>query len=95
MTYEPISPELVYRKRWLQVGKHAGIYGMNAMLEEYGIKPTEEQAKQILDKVKVMGDQGKKLESVIFELVKEGIKTRDIGGDKSTAEFTKEITDRL
>ncbi len=38
---------------------------------------------------------GQKLESVIFDLVKDGIKTRDIGGDKSTAEFTKEITDRL
>jgi len=37
----------------------------------------------------------KKLESVIFDLVKDGIKTRDIGGDKSTAEFTKEITDKL
>ena len=33
LTYEPISPELVGRKRWLQVGKHAGIHGMNAMLK--------------------------------------------------------------
>jgi 3-isopropylmalate dehydrogenase len=38
---------------------------------------------------------GKKLESTIFDLVKSGIKTKDIGGDKSTSEFTKEITDRL
>jgi len=38
---------------------------------------------------------GQKLESVIFDLVKDGIKTRDIGGDKSTAEFTKEITNKL
>jgi len=38
---------------------------------------------------------GQKLESVIFDLVKDGIKTRDIGGDKTTAEFTKEITDKL
>ena len=37
---------------------------MTAMLEEYGIKPTEEQAKQILDKVKVIGDQGKKVSDV-------------------------------
>jgi hypothetical protein len=64
LTYEPISPELVGRKRWLQVGKHAGLHGMTAMLEEYGIKPTEEQAKQILDKVKVIGDQGKKVSDV-------------------------------
>jgi len=38
---------------------------------------------------------GQKLESVIFDLVKDGIKTRDIGGDKTTAEFTKAITDKL
>jgi len=38
---------------------------------------------------------GKKLESVIFDLVKDGIKTRDIGGDKTTEEFTKEITNKI
>ena len=64
LTYEPISPELVGRKRWLQVGKHAGIHGMNAMLAEYGIKPSEDQSKQILDKVKVLGDQGKQVTDV-------------------------------
>ena len=64
LTYEPISPELVGRKRWLQVGKHAGIHGMNAMLEEYGIIPTDEQAHQILGKVKVLGDQGKQVTDV-------------------------------
>ncbi len=46
------------------------------------------------------GDQkcievGKKLESVIFDLVKEGITTKDIGGDKTTSQFTAEITNRL
>lgn len=40
-------------------------------------------------------DVGNKLESVIFDLVKDGIKTKDIGGDRTTTEFTKEITDRL
>lgn len=38
---------------------------------------------------------GQKLESTIFNLVKTGIKTKDIGGDKSTSEFTKQITDNL
>ena len=64
LTYEPISPELVGRKRWLQVGKHAGIHGMNAMLGEYGVEPSEEQSKQILDKVKILGDQGKQITDV-------------------------------
>ncbi len=38
---------------------------------------------------------GQKLEGTIFDLVKTGAKTRDIGGDLSTAEFTKKITDNL
>ncbi len=38
---------------------------------------------------------GAKLESTIFDLVKSGVKTKDIGGDKSTVEFTKYITDNL
>lgn len=64
LTYEPISPELVGRTRWLQVGKHAGIHGVSAMLEEYGVKATEDQLKQILDKVKAQGDQGKQMTEV-------------------------------
>ncbi len=64
LTYEPISPELVGRKRRLHVGKHAGIHGMNAMLDEFGVKTTEEQSQQILDKIKVLGDQGKQITDV-------------------------------
>ncbi|WP_268543189.1 2-isopropylmalate synthase [Candidatus Nitrosotenuis cloacae] len=64
LTYEPISPELVGRTRWLQVGKHAGIHGVSAMLEEYGIKPNDTQLHQILEKVKAIGDQGKQVTDV-------------------------------
>ena len=38
---------------------------------------------------------GQKLESTIFDLVKSGIKTKDIGGDKGTTEFTKHLTESL
>ncbi len=38
---------------------------------------------------------GQKLESTIFDLVKSGVKTKDIGGDMTTSEFTKQITDNL
>ena len=38
---------------------------------------------------------GEKLESTIFDLVKSGIKTKDIGGLMTTSEFTKQITDKL
>ena len=64
LTYEPISPELVGRTRWFQVGKHAGAHGMNSMLKEYGIEPDKEQTTQILEKVKAIGDQGKQVTDV-------------------------------
>jgi len=59
LTYEPISPELVGRKRWLQAGKHAGTHGIKAMLGEFGINPTEEQLHLIVDKQKNIADKGK------------------------------------
>ncbi len=59
LTYEPIAPELVGRKRWLQAGKHAGAHGIRVMLEEFGIKPTEEQLHYIVEKQKNIADTGK------------------------------------
>ena len=59
LTYEPISPELVGRKRWLMAGKHAGAHGIRAMLEEFGIKPGDDQLKVIVEKQKNIADRGK------------------------------------
>ncbi|MDA7941519.1 MAG: 2-isopropylmalate synthase [Nitrosopumilus sp.] len=64
LTYEPISPELVGRKRWMQAGKHAGLHGINAMLAEYGVAPDEEQSRAILARVKELGDAGSKITDV-------------------------------
>ena len=38
---------------------------------------------------------GKKLEDTVLDLIKSGITTKDIGGEKSTQEFTSEIIRRL
>src|SRR2546422_9640225 len=61
LTYEPIAPELVGRKRWLQAGKHAGAHGIRAMLEEFGINPTDEQLHKIVEKQKNIADKGKSI----------------------------------
>lgn len=61
LTYEPISPELVGRKRWLQAGKHAGTHGIKRMLEEYDIHPSDMQLKLILEKQKSIADKGKSI----------------------------------
>src|SRR3989454_1525598 len=61
LTYEPISPELVGRKRWMQAGKHAGAHGIKAMLEGFGIGPTEKELYDIVEKQKNLADKGKSI----------------------------------
>ncbi len=59
LTFEPINPELVGRTRKLVAGKLAGTRGIKAELEEIGIHPTEEQLREIVQRVKDLGDKGK------------------------------------
>ncbi len=59
LTFEPIAPELVGRTRKLVAGKLAGTRGIKAELEEIGIHPTEDQLKEIVQRVKALGDKGK------------------------------------
>ncbi|HET8719368.1 MAG TPA: isocitrate/isopropylmalate family dehydrogenase, partial [Candidatus Nitrosotenuis sp.] len=40
-------------------------------------------------------ESSKRLEDAVYGVVKKGIKTQDIGGDKTTKEFTKEIIELL
>ncbi|MGC2561731.1 MAG: 2-isopropylmalate synthase [Nitrososphaeraceae archaeon] len=61
MTYEPIDPEMVGRKRWLQAGKHAGAHGIRAMLRDFGIECTDEQLHEIVEKQKNLADRGKSI----------------------------------
>ena len=59
LTFEPIKPESVGRIRKLVAGKLAGSRGVKAELQEIGIHPTEEQLKEIVQRVKELGDKGK------------------------------------
>jgi 2-isopropylmalate synthase len=59
LTFEPIKPEVVGRTRKLVAGKLAGTRGIKAELEEISIHPTEEQLKEIVQRVKDLGDKGK------------------------------------
>jgi 2-isopropylmalate synthase len=58
LTYEPIPPELVGRRRRIALGKHAGRHGTRAELEEMGLNPTEEQVKEIVSRVRAQGEKG-------------------------------------
>jgi len=59
LTFEPIKPELVGRRRRLVAGKLAGTRGVKVELEEVGIHPNEEQLKEIVKRIKDLGDKGK------------------------------------
>ena len=59
LTFESIKPEMVGRTRKLVAGKLAGTRGIKAELEEIEIHPTEEQLKEIVQRVKELGDKGK------------------------------------
>ncbi len=60
-TYEPISPEEVGRKRVIVLGKHAGRASVEAIMKELGYKATKEQMKEILNRIKEIGDRGKRV----------------------------------
>ncbi len=58
-TYESIEPELVGGTRRLASGKHSGSAGVRAALAAMGLTPSEEQFKEIFQRVKTIGDKGK------------------------------------
>ncbi|MGN6560273.1 MAG: 2-isopropylmalate synthase [Candidatus Nitrosocosmicus sp.] len=77
LTYEPISPELVGRKRWLQAGKHAGTHGIKAILDEFAIHTTDEQIRQIVDRQKTIADSGQPITtSDLLSIASEVIKNK-------------------
>jgi 2-isopropylmalate synthase len=49
----------VGRKRTLIAGKHAGAHGIQAKLADLGVHPSIEQLKDIVLKIKELGDHGK------------------------------------
>jgi len=59
LTYEPIAPELVGCKRRLAPGKHSGSSAIKNDLAHMGLTPTEEQFKDIFQRIKELGDKGK------------------------------------
>ncbi|ODS42728.1 MAG: 2-isopropylmalate synthase [Candidatus Altiarchaeales archaeon IMC4] len=62
-TFEPtgLTPDMVGAKRKLVLGKHVGIHGVEAKLKELGIDVSKEQLKEITNKVKSLGDLGKRV----------------------------------
>jgi 2-isopropylmalate synthase len=62
-TFEPgiITPEMVGHKRRIVIGKHAGRHQIKKLLEDAGYIVDEETLTKIVEKVKEIGDKGKRV----------------------------------
>ncbi len=62
-TFEPgvITPEMVGHRRRIVVGKHAGRHQIKKLLEDAGYFVSEDILTKIVEKVKDLGDKGKKV----------------------------------
>jgi 2-isopropylmalate synthase len=85
LTFEPIKPELVGRTRKFVAGKLAGTRGIKAELEEVGIHPTEEQLKEIVQRVKDLGDKGKMVTDADLLALTSAVMGEVIGEEKIVA----------
>lgn len=70
-TYEPLHPEQVGRKRRIVLGKHAGRASVELALKEFGTGVTDDQLAQIVDRVKELGDKGKRVSDADLQTIAE------------------------
>jgi (R)-citramalate synthase len=86
--YEAIEPELVGGARRLASGKHSGSAGIKATLSTMGIAFTEDQFKEIFQRVKTIGDKGKAVTDADLLAIAESV----LGLSKEKPILLKEIT---
>ena len=60
-TYESIKPEMIGRKRRIVLGKHSGSASVESALHEKNYKTDEHQLKEIVKRIKQLGDEGKRV----------------------------------
>ena len=72
-TYEPMTPELVGRKRKFIIGKHMGTHGLDNRLKELGLNVDDNQLKQICDDIKELADKGKTVTDVDLQVIADNV----------------------
>jgi (R)-citramalate synthase len=70
-TYEPLRPEQVGRKRRIVLGKHAGRTSVELALKEFGMAVSEGQLAAIVQRVKELGDKGKRVSDADLQTIAE------------------------
>lgn len=72
-TYEPMTPELVGRKRKFVIGKHMGTHGLENRLKEIGLTVNENQLQQIFTDIKDLADKGKTVTDVDLQAIADNV----------------------
>ena len=72
-TYEPITPELVGRKRKFIIGKHMGTHALNNHLKELGYNFNKNQLSKICEDIKVLADKGKTVSDVDLQVIADNV----------------------
>lgn len=82
-TFEPglMNPETVGHRRRFIVGKHAGRQGLTKVLTEAGLDPSEEEVRGVLEKVKSISNNGKKLSEADLYAIAETELGKPEGGE--------------
>ena len=75
--YEPYPPEKVGRERRLALGKHAGRAGVKAALDEHDFELDSDQIDKVVERVKKIGDRGKRVTDADLLTIAEEIEGRD------------------
>ncbi|WP_319509093.1 (R)-citramalate synthase [uncultured Methanolobus sp.] len=72
-TYEPIKPEVLGRERKIVLGKHAGKSSVTLAVKEMGFEVDDPQLHEILNRVKELGDHGKKVTDADLQSITETV----------------------
>jgi D-citramalate synthase len=75
--YEPYPPEKVGRQRRLALGKHAGRAGVEAALAEHDLAVEDDQLEEIVQRVKTIGDRGKRVTDADLLTIAEEVQGRE------------------
>ncbi|WP_135533620.1 MULTISPECIES: (R)-citramalate synthase [Halostella] len=75
--YEPYPPEKVGRERRIVLGKHTGRAGARAALDEHGVDVSDEELTEVVQRVKEIGDRGKRVTDADLLAIAEEVTGRD------------------
>ena len=75
--YEPYPPETVGRERRLVLGKHAGRAGVAAALAEHDLDVDDDELREVVARVKELGDRGKRVTDADLLAITEDVQDRD------------------